>query len=52
MIQGIEYVEQGYRNAQEWVDGTRAKLRTQSAIALAIAAQGMSSAEWRRTYLR
>ncbi|TDC09651.1 HD domain-containing protein [Streptomyces sp. 8K308] len=52
MIQGLEYLEQGYRNAQEWVDSTRAKLKTPSAIALANAAQGMSSAEWQRTYLR
>lgn len=52
MIQGLEYLEQGYRNAQEWVDSTRAKLKTPSAIALAEAAQGMSSADWQRTYLR
>ncbi|OEV13906.1 HD domain-containing protein [Streptomyces nanshensis] len=52
MIQGMEYLEQGYRNAQEWVDATRAKLKTASAIALAEAAEGMSSAEWQRTYLR
>jgi putative hydrolases of HD superfamily len=52
MIQGREYLEQGYRNAQEWVDSTRAKLKTASAIALAEAAEGMSSAEWQRTCLR
>lgn len=52
MIQGLEYLEQGYRNAQEWVDSTRAKLKTPSAIALADAAQNMSSAEWQRTYLK
>lgn len=52
MLQGLEYLEQGYSNAQEWVDTTRAKLKTPSALALAEAAQGMSSAEWRRTYLR
>lgn len=51
VIQGIEYLEQGYRNAQEWVDSTRAKLRTPSAQALAEAALAMSSAEWQRTYL-
>jgi putative hydrolase of HD superfamily len=52
MIQGLEYLEQGYRNAQEWVDSTRAKLKTPSAIELAEAALGMSSADWQRTYLR
>jgi 5'-deoxynucleotidase YfbR-like HD superfamily hydrolase len=52
MIQGLEYLEQGYRNAREWVDSTRAKLKTASAIELADAAQNMSSAEWQRTYLR
>ncbi|GCD45302.1 HD domain-containing protein [Streptomyces paromomycinus] len=52
MIQGIEYLEQGYRNAQEWVDSTRAKLKTASAVELAEAAQGMSSAEWQRVFLR
>ena len=52
MIQGLEYLEQGYRNAQEWVDSTRAKLKTASAVELADAAQNMSSAEWQRTYLR
>ena len=41
-----------YRNAQEWVTSTQAKLKTPSAIALAEAALGMSSAEWQRTYLR
>ncbi|MFJ2348205.1 MULTISPECIES: HD domain-containing protein [Streptomyces] len=51
MLQGMEYLEQGYRNAQEWVDTTRAKLKTASALALAEAAQGMSSAEWKHTYL-
>jgi putative hydrolase of HD superfamily len=52
MLQGLEYLEQGYRNAREWVDSTRAKLKTASAIELADAAQDMSSAEWQRTYLR
>lgn len=52
MIQGLEYLEQGYSNAREWVDSTRAKLKTASAISLADAAQTMSSVEWQRTYLR
>ncbi|MFI9720032.1 HD family hydrolase [Streptomyces sp. NPDC052396] len=52
VIQGLEYLEQGYSNAREWVDSTRAKLKTPSAIALADAAQGMTSADWQRTYLR
>ncbi|MFI2026870.1 HD family hydrolase [Streptomyces buecherae] len=52
MIQGLEYLEQGYSNAREWVDSTRAKLKTASAIELANAAQNMSSVDWQRTYLR
>lgn len=52
MIQGLEYLEQGYSNAREWVDSTRAKLKTASAIELADAAQNMSSVDWQRTYLR
>ncbi|MER5642074.1 HD domain-containing protein [Kitasatospora sp. NPDC002227] len=52
MLQGLEYLQQGYPAAQEWVDSTRAKLKLPSAIALADAAQTMSLAEWQRTYLR
>lgn len=52
VIQGLEYLEQGYRNAREWVDSTRTKLKTPSAIQLADAAESMSSTEWQRTYLR
>ncbi|GJF32576.1 haloacid dehalogenase [Kitasatospora sp. NE20-6] len=52
MIQGLEYLQQGYPAAQEWVDSTRAKLKLPSAIALADAAQTMSLADWQRTYLR
>ncbi|MET7524692.1 HD domain-containing protein [Streptomyces sp900116325] len=52
MLQGLEYLQQGYSAAQEWVDSTRAKLKTASALQLAEAAQGMSIVEWQRTYLR
>lgn len=52
MIQGLEYLQQGYPAAQEWVNSTRAKLKTPSALQLAEAAQTMSLAEWQRTYLR
>jgi putative hydrolase of HD superfamily len=52
MVQGLEYLQQGFTAAQEWVDSTRAKLKTASAQQLAEAAQGMSIAEWQRTYLR
>ncbi|MFD7983877.1 HD family hydrolase [Kitasatospora indigofera] len=52
MIQGLEYLQQGYPAAQEWVDSTRAKLKLPSAIALADAAQAMKLADWQRTYLR
>ncbi|GAA3371222.1 HD domain-containing protein [Streptomyces sannanensis] len=51
-IQGLEYLQQGYPAAQEWVDSTRAKLKTPSAQALAKAALTMSIAEWQRTYLQ
>ncbi|MFE9398271.1 HD family hydrolase [Streptomyces flavidovirens] len=50
-IQGVEYLQQGYPAAQEWVDSTRAKLKTPSAQALAEAALTMSIVEWQRTYL-
>lgn len=50
MIQGLEYLQQGYTNAQEWVDSTRAKLKTASAIAIANAAQDVSASEWQRTF--
>ncbi len=52
MIQGLEYIQQGYPAAQEWVDSTRAKLKLPSAIQLADAAQTMNLADWQRTYLR
>jgi putative hydrolases of HD superfamily len=52
LIQGLEYLEQGYSNAQEWVDSMRERLKTPSAIALGEAALTMSSADWQRTYLR
>ncbi|AXK35496.1 HD domain-containing protein [Streptomyces armeniacus] len=52
VIQGLEYLEQGYRNAREWVDTTRSRLKTPSAMALADAAETMSSLDWQRTYLR
>jgi putative hydrolase of HD superfamily len=52
MLQGLEYLQQGYTAAREWVDSTKAKLKTASAQALADAAEGMSLAEWQRTYLR
>ncbi|MGW7294828.1 HD domain-containing protein [Streptomyces xiamenensis] len=51
MIQGLEYLAQGYQPAQEWVDSTRKKLVTNSAIELADAAQSMSTTEWQRVYL-
>jgi putative hydrolase of HD superfamily len=51
MIQGLD-LEQGYANAQEWVDSTRAKLKTASAVALGDASQGLSSTEWQRTFLQ
>jgi len=51
-VQGIEYLQQGYPAAQEWVDSTKAKLKTAAAQALAEAALTMPIAEWQRTYLR
>lgn len=50
-IQGLEYLQQGYPAAQEWVDTTLARLKTPSAVALGEAARAMPIAEWQRTYL-
>ncbi len=51
-LQGLEYLQQGHVQAREWVNSTKAKLKTSSAIALADAAKGMTITEWQRTYLR
>lgn len=50
-LQGLEYLQQGYPAAREWVDSTKAKLKTASALELAEATERMPIAEWQRTYL-
>lgn len=52
LLQAVEYREQGYANVQNWIDTSRAALKTASAQALAEAALTMTSVEWQRTYLR
>lgn len=52
LIQAVEYREQGYANVQNWIDTSRAALKTASAQALAEAALTMTSIEWQQTYLR
>jgi putative hydrolase of HD superfamily len=52
LIQAIEYREQGYQNTQPWIDSSRSKLKTSSAVALAEAALTMTSIQWQNTYLR
>ncbi|AQU67408.1 HD domain-containing protein [Streptomyces niveus] len=51
LIQGVEYREQGYANAQSWIDSSLQKLKTASAQELAEAALNMTSVEWQNTYL-
>lgn len=51
LIQAVEYREQGYSNVQNWIDTSRASLKTPSAQALAEAALSMTSVEWQQTYL-
>ncbi|MBC2879626.1 MULTISPECIES: HD domain-containing protein [Streptomyces] len=52
LIQAVEYREQGYQNVQNWIDTSRAKLKTASAQSLAEAALRMTSVQWQETYLR
>lgn len=52
LLQAVEYREQGYANVQNWIDTSKASLKTASAQELAEAALRMTSVEWQQTYLR
>ncbi|NJP44723.1 HD domain-containing protein [Actinacidiphila epipremni] len=52
LLQAVEYREQGYANVQNWIDTSKASLKTASAQELAEAALNMTSVEWQQTYLR
>jgi putative hydrolase of HD superfamily len=51
MIQGIEYRDQGYANAQRWIDNSRGRIVTQSGQALADAVLETGSLDWLRAAL-
>ncbi|MFI0812899.1 HD family hydrolase [Streptomyces echinatus] len=51
MIQGIEYRDQGYVNAQRWIDNSRGRITTKSGQALADAVLETGSLDWLRAAL-
>ncbi|GAA3146199.1 HD domain-containing protein [Streptomyces rameus] len=51
MIQGIEYRDQGYVNAQRWIDNSRGRITTKSGQALADAVLATGSLDWLRAAL-
>lgn len=51
MIQGIEYRDQGYVNAQRWIDNSRARITTKSGQVLADAVLQTGSLDWLKTAL-
>ncbi|MER7841650.1 HD domain-containing protein [Streptomyces sp. NPDC096040] len=51
MIQGIEYRDQGYANAQRWIDNSRGRITTKSGQALADAVLETGSLDWLRAAL-
>ncbi|MFF0221946.1 HD family hydrolase [Streptomyces sp. NPDC004629] len=51
MIQGIEYRDQGYANAQRWIDNSRGRIITKSGQALADAVLATGSLDWLRAAL-
>jgi putative hydrolases of HD superfamily len=51
MIQGIEYRDQGYVNAQRWVDNSRRRITTKSGQAIADAVLATGSLDWLRSAL-
>ncbi|MFB7496782.1 HD family hydrolase [Streptomyces sp. NPDC056161] len=51
MIQGIEYRDQGYGNAQRWIDNSRGRITTKSGQALADAVLETGSLDWLRAAL-
>jgi len=48
LVQAIEYGEQGCGNVQQWIDNSRTKLKTASAIQLADAALTTGTLNWLR----
>ncbi|QGV80518.1 HD domain-containing protein [Streptomyces ficellus] len=51
LLQGIEYKEQGYGNAQRWIDNSRGRLVTESARRLADELVGQNGLDWLRAAL-
>jgi len=51
LLQGIEYKSQGYELAQRWIDNSRARLTTKTAIELADQLLNMDPLDWLRTIL-
>ncbi|MGP4011483.1 HD domain-containing protein [Streptomyces sp. 4N124] len=51
MIQGIEYRDQGYANAQRWIDNSRGRIVTNAGQALADAVLETGSLDWLRAAL-
>ncbi|WP_406098293.1 hypothetical protein [Kitasatospora purpeofusca] len=47
-IQGIEYLAQGYANAQRWIDNSYGRLTTKTAKDLADAVLVAESLDWLR----
>ncbi|MER7771544.1 HD domain-containing protein [Kitasatospora sp. NPDC096140] len=48
LIQGVEYLAQGYANAQRWIDNSRGRLTTKTAQDLADAILATDSLDWLR----
>jgi putative hydrolase of HD superfamily len=46
MIQGMEYLSQGYSNAQRWIDNSRARITTKSGQRLADEVLSQGSLDW------
>ncbi|MFF8290408.1 HD family hydrolase [Streptomyces sp. NPDC016309] len=51
LLQGIEYKEQGYGNAQRWIDNSRGRLVTGTAKSLADELLDQNGLDWLRTAL-
>ncbi|MGI5443783.1 HD domain-containing protein [Streptomyces shenzhenensis] len=51
MIQGIEYRDQGYANAQRWIDNSRGRIVTKSGRTLADTVLETGSLDWLRAAL-